>query len=184
MSQSIAAAEPPTRYGARFTTAEFHRIFDAALGKDIRLELVNGELARMTPPSGAHSSRQTALIASLWSIVGARVMVEATVALAEGTVLTCDAAVLHAPMNEQRFLRADEVLLAIEIAETGLDRDLGLKRGRYAAAGIATYWVVDGRRSVVHVHTDPRDGEYTDFHTIRFGSPLPVPGTDRTIVLD
>ncbi len=75
------------------------------------------------------------------------------------------------------------MLLVVEIAETTLTRDMGTKRARYAAAGIPEYWVVDGARSVVHVHREPIDCDYALIHTARFGEPLAVPGTEATILL-
>lgn len=169
---------------AHFTAAEFTRIFDSALALDIRLELVGGRLERMTPPMGAHSSRQTATVTHLWALVRDRTMVEATVDLGNDTVMTCDVAVLRTPMTEQRFLTPEEVVLAIEIAETTSLRDTTLKRVAYAAASIPHYWVLDGKRSVVQVYERPVDGDYADISTIRFGEPIVVPGTDQTIVID
>ena len=61
---------------------------------------------------------------------------------------------------------------------------MGQKRVAYAAAGIPHYWVVDGERRVVHVFADPVPGDYAEVSTVRFGAPLAVPGTDRTIVLE
>lgn len=78
----------------------------------------------------------------------------------------------------------DEVALAVEIAETTLDRDLRLKCRKYAQAGVPAYRVVDGSRSAVHVHAEPVDGEHVDIHTVRFGQPLAVPGTGGPIALD
>ena len=169
---------------ARFSVGEFAEIFSAAALQDIRLELVNGELERMTPPMGGHSSRQSSLLARLWAEIGARSMVEATIDLGDETVMTCDVAVLREPMKEQRFLCPDEVVLAVEIAETTIVRDTTLKRIAYAAAGITDYWVVDGARGVVHVFRDPVDGEYSDMSTVRFGQPIAVPGMDAMVVVD
>lgn len=169
---------------ARFSVAEFAEIFGAGALQDIRLELVNGELERMTPPMGGHSSRQSSSLARLWAVVGSRAMVEATIDLGGDTVMTCDVAVLRAPVTEQRFLRPDEVMLAVEIAETTIVRDTTLKRIAYASAGIADYWVIDGVRAVVHVYRRPEHGDYADLSSVRFGEPIAVPGTDATIVID
>lgn len=90
---------------------------------------------------------------------------------------------MHQPIDEQRFLRADEIIVAIEIAETTLDRDLGLKRVAYAHAGIPHYWVVDGRQAQMHAFTLQADGDYGDAIRMPFGQSLMIPGTDRTIVI-
>lgn len=56
--------------------------------------------------------------------------------------------------------RPEDLALVVEVADTTLAFDLSVKRGLYARAGIAEYWVLDlaGRRMVVHrqVH----DGRY------------------------
>ena len=170
-------------FRARFTTGEFAQVFAAAVPLDIRLELVDGYLERMTPPMGAHSTRQTAVSGMLWSVLQERAMVEAAIDLGDDTVLVCDVAILYRPMSEQRFLRADEVIVAVEIAETTLDRDLGLKRTAYARAGIPHYWVVDGPHGQVHVFELQPHGDYGPATLIPFGRALPIPGTDRTIVI-
>ncbi|GAA3724307.1 hypothetical protein GCM10022268_35520 [Sphingomonas cynarae] len=119
----------------------------------------------------------------LWSVLQERAMVEAAIDLGGDTVLVCDVAILHRPMSEQRFLRADEVIVAVEIAETTLDRDLGLKRIAYARAGIPHYWVIDGPHARVHMFELQPHGDHGPATLIPFGRALPIPGTDRTIVI-
>jgi Uma2 family endonuclease len=87
-------------------------------------------------------------------------------------------------VSGNRILQPAEVELAVEVAETTLSRDMGMKRMKYAAAGIAHYWVIDGERSRVHVWGEPVNGDYAQIATVRFGEPLAVPGTDATIVID
>ena len=168
----------------RFSKAEFVRICGAGLLHDIRLELVDGRLERMTPPMGVHSNRQTRIVVTLWQSFGDRAVVEAGIEIDDETVLISDIAVLRAPMREHRFLKPEEVTLVIEVAETTADRDLGIKRIRYAEAGIAHYWVVDGVRSIVHVYGGPQDGVYQQLAVVPFGEPLAVPGSDRTITVE
>lgn len=81
------------------------------------------------------------------------------------------------------MLSPTDVAMVVEIAETTIHHDLGLKRRKYAEAEIPVYWVVDRTRKVVHTHAEPVDGEYAEVHTVRFGQPLAVPGTDATITL-
>jgi Uma2 family endonuclease len=57
-------------------------------------------------------------------------------------------------------------LLIIELAESSLKKDLGLKAKLYARAGIADYWVVDLTERTIVVHRDPKAGRYT--HVQRF----------------
>lgn len=170
-------------FRARFTAVEFAQIFAGASSLDIRLELVDGYLERMTPPMGGHSTRQAAIVGTLWAALRERAVAEVGIELDGNTVLVCDAAILHRPMNEQRFLRPDEVMVAVEVAETTLDRDLGLKRLAYARAGIPHYWVIDGPHAVVHVFDQPENGDYASVTLVPFGQRLMIPGTDAAIVI-
>ena len=182
-----APFETISDFTARFTTAEFLAMCEAGAFADMKVELVDGELQRMTSPLASHASRQSLVIALLWPIAraaGLHVLGKTGLDLGEGTTMACDAALLEGPATGRRLVQPAELRLAIEIAETTAVRDLGLKRTAHATVGIPHYWVVDGVRSVVHVHAEPIDGDYAMIHTIRFGEPLAVPGTDKTIVID
>lgn len=172
-------------FKARFTTAEFLRMAEAGAFEDMNIELVNGELERMNPPMNAHSGYQAKLSIRLAAVAPEHLIRgEVGIDLGGDTVRACDAALLRSGVDEDRLLRPDELLLVIEIAESTLARDMGAKRIDYARAGIANYWIVDGERRVVHVFAEPVAAEYVDVKSVRFGEPLAVPGTDRTITLD
>jgi Uma2 family endonuclease len=72
-----------------------------------------------------------------------------------------------------------DVRLLVEISDTTLAFDLGIKARLYARAGISEYWVVDvtGRRIVVH--RGPRAGAYENVNSYSAGEsiePLSAPG--------
>jgi Uma2 family endonuclease len=169
---------------ARFTTAEFLRMCEVGAFDDIKVELVDGELERMPPRQNEHGRRQSMVVIRLSRVIAEELLRgEVGIDLGNDTVLGCDAAILIAPASGNRILRPDEVALAVEVAETTAARDMGMKRLKYAGAGIAHYWVIDSARSVVHVWSEPLNGDYAQVSTVRFGEPLAVPGTDQTIVI-
>ena len=57
---------------------------------------------------------------------------------------------------------AEEVRLAVEVADSTLGRDLNVKSGIYARAGIPEYWVFDIAGRQVHRHRVPENGRYTE----------------------
>lgn len=182
--------EPLPRFAARevigFTAAEFLRMGEAGAFDDMKVELIGGEIQRMNPPMGGHAGRQASIIGQLWSVIPdaeGRLHGEVGIALDPETVVACDAALLRQPMMERRAVQPAELLLAVEIAETTLNRDLGLKRQLYAEAGVSNYWVVDTARRVTHVFGSPEDGDYGSVRTVPFGEPLAVPGATATILL-
>ena len=170
---------------ARFTTAEFLRMVESGAFDDMKVELVGGELERMPPPASTHANRQIRIGVLLSSAVPAdRLLGEVGLDLGSDTLLGCDLAVLLAPIEGNRMVRPNEVALVVEVAETTASRDRGMKRLAYARAGISTYWVVDGKLRVTHVYSEPRDGDYAQIATVRFGEQLPVPNTNATITID
>ena len=182
MTRIVAAAA--YSYKARITTAEFLRMVDADVFGDTKIELVDGELERMPPPKRPHSMLQGSVFAQLVSIFGAeRTCVEIGIDLGDDTVFGCDVAVLLKPFLADRWPTSGEVLLTVEVSHSTLARDLGMKEPRYAAAGVPNYWVVDGKTSVVYVHSDLSGGQYSNIRTVRFGEPLSVPGSSATIIL-
>lgn len=160
---------------------------EAGAFDDMKIELVDGELERMNPPMSNHSWRQSEVFATLLPIAraaGLFVLAETGLRLSESTIRACDVALVRTRPDSNRLFTAADIVLAVEIAETTLARDMGPKRADYAREGIAHYWVVDSAQSVVHVFGEPIDGDYVQVHTIRFGEPLLVPGTDATITID
>jgi Uma2 family endonuclease len=170
---------------ARFTAAEFLHMVEAGAFDDMNVELVEGELQRMPPAGNSHSRRHGSVAFRLMSAVGeALVRIEAGVQIDDGNILGPDVALLTRAVAEDGPLPVDSVALAVEVAESSIDRDLGVKRLLYAGAGIPHYWVVDGKRFVTHVFERPVDGDYSALQLVSFGKPLAVPGTDATIILD
>ena len=182
--RSIARAQAAP-FRARFTTAEFERLCASGALDNMPLELVDGELERMQSPNNLHAMRQAKIVFGLAQALGVeQIRGSVGIDLGYDTVLECDAAVLREPVTGDRRLVAADMLLVIEVAQSTRARDLGMKRTKYAAAGIAHYWVVDGERGVVHVHAEPVAGDYAEIATVRFGQPLAVPGTDATTTIN
>lgn len=182
----VARLDMAQQAGARFTTAEFLRMYESGAFADMKVELVEGELQRMNRPLSSHGWRQSRLSASLWHAVGGttlQVFSDTGIDLGHDTVRGFDVGIVLAVPDTNRLLRAEEIVLVIEIAESSIVRDLGPKRNDYACAGIPNYWVVDSDRSVVHVFAEPQSGQYAAAGTIKFGIALAVPGTDQTIVI-
>ena len=185
MNKPVRIAPEQSDFRARFTAAEFLRMADAGAFDDMWVELVRGELERTTPPMSEHGRRQAQVAIRLSKLIPEdRLVGDTAVLISNDTVLGCDAAILTAPVNEHRALRPEDVLLVVEVAETTSSRDLGLKRELYAEAGIPNYWVIDSKRSIVHVYGRPKDGDYAEGGTVGFGVPLTVPGTEGTVTID
>jgi Uma2 family endonuclease len=153
---------------------------------DMKVELDWGQIIRMTPPNAPHGAVVARVIVALaaalretdYTVTG-----EAAVVLPNDSVFAFDAAVTSGSLPDGPY-RPDGLHLAVEVAATSLDRDLGRKAAAYAEAGIAVYWVVDVNARVTHVMSVPGDGRYAAREVVRFGEPLTLPQGLGTIVLD
>ena len=176
---------------ARFTAQEFMQLAQMKPVCDWtgKTELIRGIITRLAP---AHIPRWNAQrvthqrlyealrdVRETW-IVGQ----EPSVRLAGDTVRQPDVALLRDVGEVGELFDRAALFLAIEIADSSRNIDLGAKRLTYAGAFIPHYWVVDSKHRIVRIFSNPSAGDYRDARPVPFGTPIDVPGTDRTIVID
>lgn len=169
-----------------FTVRDFCAMADLGAFADMRAELVNGVIEKMAPAHGEHSRRNASILVRLANLLGdhADIGVDLMVMIDDCTVRGADIAVAHGKFADRGAVPGDALMLVVEIADTTLPRDLIDKAHDYARAGVAHYWVVDLNSRAIHVKSGLADGIYTESSIVRFGEPLAVPGTAKTIVID
>lgn len=159
------------------------------LTEDERLELLDGFIVPMSPTSPRHAAHVARLGELLRALLGGRAQVreEKAVVLEPASQPEPDLAVVRPRADfyaESHPDRAD-VLFPIEVADTSLERDRGVKLGIYAAAGIPTVWVLDLPGDRLWVASGPRGREYAglvEFRRSDSSRLLPIPG-DQTLHL-
>lgn len=184
MTQHVRIAMPAQPY-EKFSAREFATMLDLGAFEDMRVELVEGEFEKMAPAGGDHGTANFSIALKLHQALGqagATIATDLAVQIDANTVRGLDIAVGAKPFRKGIAI-GEDVLLAVEIAETTLSRDLGSKAAHYARAGIPHYWVVDLNARVVHVMSNPSVDGYAQRSVVRFGEPLAVPGTSETITL-
>ena len=153
---SAATLQPPRK---RFTRDEVEQMLDAGLFAGQRFELIDGDLIDKMGQNPPHSFALNLLLECLVKIFGVKRIrmqqpVEAAPAERDRSLPEPDLAVLAGVKDEyrKRYPRGDELLLAIEVADTTVRYDATTKRDLYARAGVPEYWVLDitGRRLIVH----------------------------------
>lgn len=161
----------------RFTVEEFGRLAEAGLARpDERLELVDGEVVKMSPIGKRHAACVDLLTRKLARQVGdlAIVRVQGPVVLDEETECYPEVALLlpRDDFYRSRKPTGRDTLLVIEVADTTLAYDLGTKARLYGKAGAATMWVVDLQGGVVEVFSEPSAGGFDLRRTVRPGAML------------
>jgi Uma2 family endonuclease len=153
---SAVTLQPPRK---RFTRSEVEQMLDAGLFAGQRFELIEGDLIDKMGQNPPHSEALRLLHEWLTKVFGVeRIQVqqpiEAAASERERSLPEPDFSVLVERKKDygRRHPRGDELLLAIEVADTTARYDATLKRDLYARAGVPEYWVLDisGRRLIVH----------------------------------
>lgn len=143
----------------RFTVAEYHAMISTGiLSEGEPIELLDGylveKMTRNPPHATALGKMEDALIARLpagWirrsqdAITLADSEPEPDVVLARGT--RDDYAARHPGPGD--------IALVVEVSDSSLDIDQGIKLRVYAAAGIPVYWIVNIPDASVEVYTQP-----------------------------
>jgi Uma2 family endonuclease len=142
---------------------QYYQMAEAGiLAPDERVELVNGAIFNLAPPS----PEQAYLIANLNRFVLShtseelRVGVHNPIHLDQYTEPRPSLCLSRWRPNRYAHPVPDDILLVVEVSDTTLDYDRNTKLPLYAAAGIAESWLFDVKSWSLERHTDPRDGVY------------------------
>src|SRR5215213_8380383 len=152
----------------RFTVHDYHRMGEAGiLHEDDRVELIEGEIVEMAAIGTRHFSCVNGLTRLLVRSVDdeAIVSVQNPVRLNERTEPQPDFTVIRPRDYRLSLPGPEDVLLLIEVSDTTLTYDRGVKLPLYARAGIREVWIVDLSGEVIERHTDPSGYSYR--HTER-----------------
>jgi Uma2 family endonuclease len=155
----------------RFTVADYRRMVDAGiLGEDSRVELIRGLIVDKAPITPSHAGMVNLLNGLLSPLLAYRAVlsVQNPVQLDEHSEVEPDIAVLRFRTDYYRSAIpcAGDVLVAIEVADTTLQKDRDMKVPLYAGSGIPECWLVNLVGGAVEVHREPVRGLYSRHHSI------------------
>lgn len=159
----------------RLTVDDYYRMAEAGvLSPDDRTELIEGEIIDMAPIGSAHANVVMLLTERLLRAVGdsAKVRAQLPVRLSRSSEPQPDFALVKAkPAGYRRAHPSlDDVLLLIEISDTTLRYDLGVKARLYAKHDIPEYWVVDLVKNRIWRHRRPAGTQYAERTEIAAGT--------------
>jgi Uma2 family endonuclease len=154
----------------RFTVAEYHRMGEAGvLTEDDRVELLGGEIIRMSPIGVAHASAVDRIGDVFRERLGARVIirVQGPVVLDRFSQPQPDITILarRDDFYSTGHPRPKDLLLAIEVMDSSRSYDRTLKLPLYAKAELRDVWLVDLRAETVSVHRRPALRGYREERT-------------------
>ncbi|AFY91419.1 Uma2 family endonuclease [Chamaesiphon minutus] len=149
---------------AKWSLTDYHQMIRSGLLDDRSVELINGEIIEMSPEGVAHSFYCRGTAKYLRSLLGDRAEVSEAhpITLPNNSEPEPDIAIVRTPdtLYQTRHPFPADIFWLIEIADSTLIKDLGVKRDLYALAGIPEYWVMNLQTSELVVFRDLNANEY------------------------
>jgi len=144
----------------RLTVSDFHRMGEAGIfAAGDRVELIDGEIIDMSPIGALHAAIVDCLVRYLGRSVGDSVIVRCQnpVRLDDVSEPEPDIALLRPRADGYMSAHPspEDVLVVIEVADTSLAYDLGVKVPLYARHGIPEAWVIDAATRQTRVFREP-----------------------------
>ena len=161
----------------RLTVDDYHQMAESGiLGPDDRVELIAGEVLDMSPIGSLHAALVRALARWLADSNGSKaiVAVQDPIHLDDASEPQPDIALLtpRADYYAAAHPGPSDTLLIVEVAESSLAYDLGVKVPLYARHGIPEVWVIDAATRTTHCFRQPGPEGYADCSEIPADGPL------------
>lgn len=157
----------------KFNIETYHRLISAGiLHEDDRVELIEGRIVDMTPIGTRHSACVNRLNSLFDRKLQGRVIVSVqnpVLLLKEESESGPDITLLkyREDFYSDQLPKAEDVLLLVEVADTSVDYDRGIKIPLYARANIQEVWLVNLMENCIEIYSSPRSGGYEFSKTIR-----------------
>ncbi|HEX8069660.1 MAG TPA: Uma2 family endonuclease [Pyrinomonadaceae bacterium] len=148
-----------------FTVAQYERMAEVGvLSPDCRVELIEGEIVKMSPIGKRHAACVNRLNRLLGQALGtaAIVSVQNPIRLDDYSEPQPDVALLkpRADFYEQALPAPADVLLVIEVCDTTLEYDRQIKLPLYARAGLPEVWLVNLADEQIETYAHPAADAY------------------------
>jgi Uma2 family endonuclease len=148
---------------AQWSVEAYHQMIEAGSLGDRSVELIGGEIVTMSPEGPIHRFINHRASQYLRLLLGehAEVIEAHPITLADSEPEP-DIAVVRSPdtLYVNRHPSPEDIYWLIEIADTTLAKDLGIKKQVYARAGISEYWIVDIPSQTLKIFQNPESDSY------------------------
>lgn len=137
----------------KWTRAEFAQLNN----RGERYELIQGELVKKMSVNGPHAVVVTLLNGALTQIftVGFAVRMQLPMAVSETSEPEPDGLIVEGKPRDFLADHPTTAALVVEVSDSTLATDLGVKVALYAQAGVTEYWVIDINARTLHVYRTP-----------------------------
>lgn len=159
MSLLTRSTTPPPDPMRRFSVDDYHRMAEAGiLDEDDNVELLEGWIVEKMTKNPRHEYT----VDSVQEAIAKRLPADWRIKLQSPTTLADsepepDVSVVRGPKERYRkqHPQPQDIALVIEVADSSLARDRGIKLRINSRSRVAVYWIVNLIEDVIEVHFDP-----------------------------
>ncbi len=170
----------------KWSVEDYHNMIDAGILCDRNVELLAGEIIKMSPESPSHyyTVKQGTKYLETLLTGKADIRFNGPITLSESEPEP-DIAIVRLPESiyKDHHPYAEDILGIIEVAKSSLKKDLELKLSIYAQARIEEYWVLDLSQKQLIVFRKPENNIYLSQQIINQGNinPLAFPDIEISV---
>ncbi len=160
-----------------FTVDDYHHMLEAGiLTEDDRVELICGEIIAMAPIGSMHWGTVNRLDKRLQALLGDRALVssQSSIRLSRESEPQPDVAIFRPREDDYTgsLPTTQDAYLVIEVADSTVAYDRGIKVPLYGKAGILETWLVDLPQRRIEVYRSPSKDGYQSMHYASPGETL------------
>jgi Uma2 family endonuclease len=158
-----------------FTSDAYHRMAEAGIfSPEDRVELIEGEVIRMSPIGRYHAACVNRLNSILHRKLGALAIISVQNPIRIGIFSEPQPDIALLKLRDDFYLAEapteEDVLLLIEVADSSIEFDREVKIPIYARANIPEVWIVSLPEEQVEVYSHPVQGTYSSAHFLKRGA--------------
>lgn len=170
----------------KWSVQDYHRMIEAGILSDRRVELLEGEIVAMSPEGPLHASNIRKVANYLRQLLeGLALVSEAHPITLSDSEPEPDLAIVRLP--ESRYTNhhptIEDIFWVIEIADSSIEKDLREKKYLYAKELIPEYWVIDINQQILTVFRQPQLNDYTVKQEINQGEINPLAFPDIRVLI-
>ena len=163
---------PPTERYRPLRRVEYDKLIELGAFQDEHIELLEGLLVPMSPIGPPHASAVMKLDAILLPRLVGRAAVRVQLPFAALDLSEPEPDVAVVPSGDYDTAHPDQAYLIIEVAESSLSTDRGIKLRLYPSCGVPEYWIVNLPERLIEVYSEPSGGVYAKVSRYEHGESL------------
>jgi len=152
----------------RFSAEAYHRMGEAGVFGEQRVELLYGQIVDMSPIKSNHAGTVKRLIRLFSELLPSSVIlsVQDPIQLDDYSEPEPDLSLLRyrSDFYGNEHPGAEDIHVLIEVADSSLEKDRDIKLPLYASHGIPEVWIVNLQDKQIERYRSPGPKGYTDIH--------------------